>query len=783
MPRPLLQLAIAFLLGSALGEDVGRAGAATLLAVSALVLAVVTVHPAGRLTGPGLLAAALGVGAAAAGVEAEAYARQPLGVRLDEGILAEPLRIEGVAWGDGRGTAERYTLVIDADRVELPGRGSLPPGRVRIEIGGAVPRPEVIDGDQLSLFATLSRPRGFLNPGAYDARAAARRAGVVATGYCKSAQLVTVLGPGDVNPIRRATALARRWARGILRRHVMAGPEEGLVRAMVLGDRTGVDAGTAEAFRAAGTFHVLALSGAQVALLAALLVGALRLFGTSPPVVAVVTGLGIGLYAVFVGGDVPVVRAALMAAVVVGGKAMDLDADLPNLLGLAGLVLLAHRPSSAYDVGFQLSFAATLGLLLLTAPLLSLLPRLPLHLHTAIAGSLAAQAALVPLIAAQFHRLTPAAPLLNLLAVPLSSAVLLAGLAVLALAPLPFLAELAGQVAWAAAHALLGSCEPASWLPGLDPRVAAPTTLSLLAYAAGAASLLRTPRRPRTFAFLGLGLLLIAAPRSATGDGRLQLTVLDVGQGDALVLRSPSGRVLVVDAGGSYDGRFDVGEAVVGPYLWSQGITALDGIVATHAHPDHVGGIPALLRGFVVGRVFEGPAPRSDPTYRAFEGALTAAGASRRALVRGMSFRYDGLDVHVRGPVPRGTRPYRARNDDSLVLELALGDVRLLLAGDVEAAGESALQLVATPVVKVPHHGSRSSSSPAFVHALSPRLALVSAGFRNRFGHPHPLVVARYQEAGARVLRTSEEGAITVSTDGRRVWVLSYRRPTPVRLP
>jgi competence protein ComEC len=782
MARPLLLLAVALVLGCAVGEDVGPAGAAILLGLSALTLVAAASQPSSRFSGGGLLAAAVGIGAAGAAIEAAAYERLPLVRWVEAGPTREPMSLEGVAYGDARDTGDRFTLVLDVERGELPGRGAVPPGRVRVDVGGDALRPEIIDGDRLRLFATLARPRGFSNPGSFDVLGAARRGGLAATGYCKSAKLVTTLGRGEVGVLRDLTARGRRWARGVFRRFVPPGPEEGLVRAMVLGDRTGVEPGTAEAFRVAGTFHVLALSGAQVALLAALFVGALHALRAPAVLVALLTAVGLTLYAVFVGADVPVVRAAVMAVVVIGGRALDLDADLANLLGLAAIALVVHRPSNVFDVGFQLSFGATLGLLLLTSPVLTLLPRMLFRLQTAVAASLAAQVALVPLLAAQFHRLTPAAVLLNLLAVPLSSAVLLSGFAVLALAGVPLLARTAGGLAWIAAHALLRSCEPASWLPWLDPRVATPTALAALLYLAGAVSLLKSPRRPRTFAFLSAGLLLIIIPRTAVGDGRFRLTVLDVGQGDGLVLRSPSGRVLLVDAGGTYDGRFDVGEAVVGPFLWSQGISSIDGIVATHAHPDHVGGIPALLRSFRVGVVWEGVAPRGDPVYESFEAALVAARARRRGLARGMSDAFDGARIRVAGPAPPGVRPWRTRNDDSVVLEVRYGGVGIVLAGDVEAAGEARLDLEAASILKVPHHGSRSSSTPSFLRQVSPRIALISAGFRNRFGHPDPTVVERYRQSGAWVLRTSEDGALTVSTDGQRVWVETYRDGRPVRL-
>jgi competence protein ComEC len=480
-------------------------------------------------------------------------------------------------------------------------------------------------------------------------------------------------------------------------------------------------------------------------------------------------------YAVFVGGDVPVVRASLMAAVLLGGRALDLDADLANLLGLAALVLLVHRPSNINDVGFQLSFGATLGLLLLTPALSTGLPRLPLGIERALAASLAAQAALLPLLALHFHRIAPAGLVLNLVAVPLSSAVLLAGLLVLGCAGLASaLASLAGRIAWLAAHALLRSSELGLVSPGLDPRMPAPSALAWCVHVLGLVSLVRGRRR-RGVVLLGIATALVLAGPGPSGvDGRLHMTVLDVGQGDAIVVRSPGGRVLTVDAGAASEGRFDLGETVVAPFLWSFGVRRIDKMVVSHAHPDHVGGVPFLLRAFTVGEAWEGPAPSEDRSYRRLDDALRTSEVTRRSVARGVVADWDGVRVRVMGPPPPKRRPREVRNDDSVVLALEYGEVRLLLTGDIEKGAEEALALEAALVVKVPHHGSRSSSGPRFVTAVSPRVAVVSAGRRNAFGHPHPEVVERFGRQGALVLRTDQDGAVTVSTDGNHVWVSTF---------
>jgi competence protein ComEC len=766
MRRPLLVLALGYGAGAAASGALPVNAALPLLSLGALSIALAWVARDLRFGGAALLGAAASLGAAGAAVQKAEHRAAPLWAQA-RAASPLPVRVEGVARDDGRVRDGLASFELEVERLG----GSVTRGRMRVSVGGFASASEVIEGDRLDLWAVVRAPSGFVDPGVEDAEARAEREGWHAIAYCKSPRLVE--RAGHAAGLRSTLGTWRAELRRRLMAFVPPGPEQAVVRAMVLGDRGGLDRETEDAFRVAGTYHVLALSGAQVALVAGILLWLLRGLAFGPGAQAVLVTTFLAAYALLVGGDVPVVRAAVMAGAVLLGRALDLDGDTANLLGLSALALLVARPGDWADVGFQLSYAATLGLVLLTPPIVALAPALPLRLELALATSLAAQLALAPLLVAHFHRLAPAALLLNLLAVPLSTAVLLAGAAVL-LASLvsQLLAAWIGLAAWLAARALLLSGGVASGVPFVDARLP-DLSWPTIAFHLCALGLLAAGRRRLAAAGLALGWGLAIATRLAgpSGDGALHLTALDVGQADAIVVRSPLGRTLLVDAGGSFDGRLDIGERVLGPYLWSRGISRIDVLVVTHAHPDHVGGVPFLLAAFDVGEVWEGPAPTEDAGYRAMDGALRAARVPRRSLSRGARLTWDHVAIEALGP--RGHAPVtRVRNDDSLALLLRFAGSSVLLTGDTES-GEASLCPGALSILKVAHHGSRTSTSASFLADARPRVALLSVGSRNPFGHPAPDVLTRLRASGALLFRTDRDGAVEATLDGPRIEIRS----------
>jgi len=407
--------------------------------------------------------------------------------------------------------------------------------------------------------------------------------------------------------------------------------------------------------------------------------------------------------------------------------------------------------------------------------------------------SLAIQIGMLPLMAAYFHRVNLIAPAANIPAVLLTGVIVPLGFAALSIYNVwRALGAALGHVLGVFINALTVSVGWFSRAPWVSFRVPPPPTFLLIAFL-GTSVLLSAAvlsRRRRAMAvlcvaLLALAALIVACPFPARLErGRLEVTVLDVGQGDSIFVAFPDGRTMLVDGGGLPGSAFirgvrpgiDVGEDVVSPYLWSRGLKRVDVVLLTHAHQDHLGGLPAVLRNFRVGELWVG----RDVQSAAYSALLAEAGARGVRVVhrlRGDSFDWAG----VRGTVlwPDSDAAVRAaNNNDSVVLRLAEGDESVLLAGDIERAVERGLvsdrQTLSADFLKVPHHGSKTSTTAPFLDAVHPRFAAVSVGEANGFGQPSPEIVDRISVEGARLLRTDRDGAITVLTDGHALDVHSF---------
>lgn len=542
-----------------------------------------------------------------------------------------------------------------------------------------------------------------------------------------------------------------------------------LAKALLLGETAELEPETVSAFRDGGVAHVLAISGLHVGLLALGLTVALRplRFGVRPrDGVVLLATLG---YAAFTGGRAPVLRAALMIGLYLAARLLGRPTSPGHVMALSALVLLTTDPANLFDVGFLLSYAAVFGIAAVAphfgAPLRR---RLPAPLADGIAATLGAELCVFPIQATVFHVVPFVALVSNLVVVPLASLFLFAAAllsplllagplsAAFALGPLTLLAEVIASLL-----RLLDALGAVRVVP--KPLFAEAALLALLLAAVG---MLRS-RRPRRAALAGaLALVFLASarPSAAARSGEARLVALDVGQGDAFLIVTDRGRVLV-DGGGTFDAAYEFGRTRLLPRLAALGAVSFDAVVLTHPHPDHSRGLLAALKLLPVGRVY---LPRGAPRNLFLDETLGAAARGSvpvEALGAGDRFVAGGADFEVLhpGPVNYVRSP---ENNGSLVLLLSLGTRRVLLTGDIEAAAESDLvsggSRLSADVLKVAHHGSRTSTTPAFLEKVSPRLALVGVGRRNRFGHPGREVMDRLASAGAAVFRTDRHGDVAL---------------------
>src|SRR5215813_4126499 len=783
LEAPLLPLAGAAALGIATSAWF-TTPAWSLLCAGALALGLTSLAlalGATRLATAGLLLLAVLLGVVRAisdPLPADHIARVAFGPRVSvEGRLAE----EPVRW-----SADRTRLVIDLDGLRDGLDLRTVSGRIQVTLYGETP--PVGEGQRVALDLKLSPPRAFKNPGAFDYPAFLRREGILLVGSGRADSLLVLTADDPPWPVR-----VKRWAVSAIAGHLPP-TSAALLGGLLLGEKVGLPPEASEAFRRAGVYHILAVSGFNVALLASSVFFVLSTLGVPRRATAVVASAALVGFALVVGGQASVLRATVMGLLLLGALLLDRESQLMNALALAVLVLLAWRPGDLGEPGFQLSFAATAGIIYLAPPLTAWLTGRgwPGWLATSIAVSLGAQAAVTPVMLVHFNQLSLIGIVANLVVVPMAAVGTTLGmLALLTAAVSAWAADVLFQALWPLLLALRAAVWFAARVPGAMVHLPAPSWAAIAAWCVALALLpyLGSRRWIRATVMVSLALVLGLSiwPWVAPDNGRLRVTFLDVGQGDAILVELPEGQRLLVDGGPGGNQRLGVGERVLAPFLWNRPTQRLDVVALTHPDSDHSGGLRAVLTRFGVREFWENGRwiTGTEETLRAVE----RSGACRRTLVAGQRLWLGSALLTVLNPDgsrPLDDPPPEGQNEESLVLRLDWRGFSLLLTGDLGGPGEERLLADHAPVralaLKVGHHGSRYSSTGAFLDAVEPAVAIISVGARNSFGHPTPEVLGRLEAAGARIYRTDRDGAVILETDGITLSITRWASGTVERL-
>jgi competence protein ComEC len=688
-------------------------------------------------------------------------------------------------------------------------------------------------GERVRFPTKLYPPHNFRNPGAFDYVGYLAENGIVALGSTK-AETVELL-PGFAG--NRAELWRTRLRHNLIEKiHLLWKPDEApLLDAMLIGENSFLGRETLTNFQRTGTYHVLVISGLKVAILALVTFWLLRKICVSDAVASGITLLLTVAYALLTDVGAPVWRATLMLALYLGVRLLYRRKSILNTIGAAALALLLVDPAALLGASFQLSFLCVLVIAGIGTPLLerttqpcsralrnldstgydaTLSPplaqvRLDLrmvagrlqrffgkHIPLIVLGGTARvlllaceflvistvlQAGFALPMAFYFHRATLISLPANVLAVPLTEIIMIAAIvALIASYATLALAKIPAMIAGLALQAMNGSVR---WLGALriaDTRVPTPQLTVILLGAGALVLAMVLSRRRRLLVVAGWAVLASSAlwicavpPHPQVRPGVLELTAIDVGQGDSIFMVSPQGRTLLVDAGGMpswMHSELDIGEDVVSPYLWSRGIHQLDVMALTHAHADHMGGMAAVLANFHPRELWLGvdsPSPELQTLLR----EAKALGIPVILHKAGESLEIGGAMVAVLAP-PRDAEGRASRpNDESLVMKISYGATSALLEGDAEKKTEKqvAQENPDADLLKVAHHGSATSTIPELLAAVHPRFAVISVGARNVYGHPRQEVLERLAEARVLTYRTDMDGAVTFYLDGKTV--------------
>jgi competence protein ComEC len=639
-------------------------------------------------------------------------------------------------------------------------------------------------GDKMTVTGTILLPRNYNNPGLIDTVTSLKRQGIRARMSVPAENIILQLTGHE----RLWQNRLAEWRQQIVTdmNKVMPSGDASILVGMLFGGYNGINHEVVANFAATGIIHILSVSGTHIVLVAAVILWLGTRLKIRYAITAIAAAFAIVFYAVFAGLTSPVVRSAVMGLVALAAVGLGREKDAPGALALSALGMLIYQPGLIYDISFQLSFGATAGLIFLYPQTYQLLAFLPRGLAGGVAVTVAAQLSVLPFLAWYFNSLSFSSLIANLVIVPIIELIVVLGL----------LGALVSVMLAGLGHIILVFCSlliglvvqltaGLATIPGqmyLPPISIAGGVLYYLLLAwlygyqpRGAPTMLETGRRwPRLS--IGIVAMLLVIFIVYVGYPRpVYVHFIDVGQGDAALFTTPHGRAVLIDTGGTLgeSTSFDIGERVVVPYLKHYGVQEIDYLILTHGHQDHAGGAAGIAAAMPIKSII---LAREEYT-QAVQALLPAV--HKQGLIpayEGQTVILDGVTFSIVHAV--GDNGPRSGNEVSSVVRMVFGKHSFLFTGDLEASGEAAIvadnRMLASTVLKVGHHGSKTSSTAEFLEKVAPEYAVISVGYNNRFGHPHPDTIQRLLDQRITVFRTDQQGAVVFTTNGNDLTVDTF---------
>ncbi len=644
-------------------------------------------------------------------------------------------------------------------------------------------------GDTLTgkgIFHVIGKKR---NPGDFNFKSFYQRKNIYGRIYLDNIQ------PPEIQPGRSISAwqiieACRSYIRVVFYEKI-GGRAASLLQALILGDKTEIDPEVTTAFADIGVIHVLAVSGLHVGYVLIILMSISRILRIPWGWDRLAIILGLVIFVILTGAKPSVSRAALMTGLYILAPVVNRTVSISNIIGLAAFFILIIKPLSIHDLGFLLSFTAVISIVYFYQLFEKLLPvklrisqiknNFVKYTWALFLVSLAAQIGTLPLTIYYFHRLPVIALAANVIIVPVIGLLVALGFALLFFSWIPWIGWALGNCLWLIAEFIIGLTGLFAKIPygAIDVSFPGlPAVLIFLAVILIAELAARTNQWPK-IVIVGLLIVNIVIWKWAVEKYNLDILYLNVGQGDAIIIQFPGGETMLIDGSYRYHER-DMGKMVILPATRYLGIKRFDYLVMTHPHNDHIGGLISVIESFEVSEIWDIKSSYNSRAYNTIHDLISTRDIVCKYPANGDIFRIDDQTaIQIFCPPRRQKLIGNNINNNSIVFRLIYGDMKFLFTGDLEYEGEQRLMEMnsgfRSAVLKVAHHGSITSTSPAFLDAVSPDYAVISVGAGNKFGHPSPQTLQRLEQVTEKTWRTDLDQAVWLRSDGRKIAVVEWQ--------